>query len=195
MPIEKFGWRFLHRRKIRKTSMKNWNYWIFPRPNHNPAIYWAITWPSFNNPYMNQSNEGTPPPLITFKIRFPSLNHLDDLCFTAWTSTFWDICGMKGKRYGKKGGCVFFLPGGCNVSRLLFQKSMWKGCPSWERWSRILESTRSFQKSSKSSWDRVINEKCIDVLLYCCHSIPQTTSNLFPACFCNAFHRPEGLRL
>lgn len=145
--------------------MKNWNHWIFPWPHHNPTIYWAITRPSFNNPYMNQSNEGTPPPhwlpsrydfqvsttsMISASLREPPPFE---------TSAEWR------ERDTEKKGRVVFFPGGCNVSRLLFQKSMWKGYPSWERWSRIPESTRSFQKSGKSSWDRVIHEKCIDLLL------------------------------
>ena len=171
--------------------MKNWNHWIFPWPHHNPAIYWAITRPSFNNPYMNQSNEGTPPPpLITFKIRFPSLNHLDDLCFTAWTSTFWDICGMKGKRYGKKGGCVFFFPVGVMWVVFCFRSLCGRDTLLEKDDLEVPESTRSFQKSGKSSWDRVIHEKCIDLLL---SLYPTNDKQPFPCLLLQRF--PETWRL
>ena len=170
--------------------MKNWNHWIFPWPHHNPAIYWAITRPSFNNPYMNQSNEGTPPPPTDYlqdtisKSQPPrwSLLHCVNLHLLRHLRN-------EGKEIRKKGRVCFFLPGGCNVSRLLFQKSMWKGYPSWERWSRIPESTKGHFKNLVKALETESYMK--NVLIYCCHSIPQTTSNLFPACFCNAFQRPD----
>ena len=93
-----------------------------------------------------------------------------------------------GKRYGKKRNAFFSRWVSCESS--FVWEIYVEGIPFLRRWSRILESTRSFQKSSKSSWDRVIHEKCIDLLL---SLYPTNDKQPFPCLLLQRF--PETWRL
>lgn len=169
--------------------MKNWNHWIFPWPHHNPTIYWAITRPSFNNPYMNQSNEGTPPPPTDYlqdtisKSQPPrwSLLHCVNLHLLRHLRN-------EGKEIRKKKGGWFFFPVGVMWVVFCFRNLCGR--------DTLLEKDdlefRNQQGHFKNLVKALETESYMkNVLIYCCHSIPQTTSNLFPACFCNAFQRPD----
>lgn len=146
---------------------------------------------------MNQSNEGMPPrnphpPPHWLPSRYDFQVSTTSMISASLREPppFETSAEWRERDTEKKGGCVFFFPVGVMWVVFCFRSLCGRDTLLEKDDLEVPESTRSFQKSGKSSWDRVKNEKCIDLLL---SLYPTNNKQPFPCLLLQRF--PQTWRL